>query len=208
MTLEAAALFLQGLLRLPETSQETRPPSRAVFRELDPAEAASLFRLADRDRSGWVSYRESRFALDLDRDAFSRFDADGDGAVTPEEFERRCRAIVEAGGALPGPESRRARAPRGPPSPLPAWLASLDPDGDGRIPIAQVLERLGPEFATQAKQVLEPFDRDRDGSLDQAELFSLHLAPRPAPASAQPRRPSPGFPGLPFPLRRSLPPFQ
>lgn len=48
--------------------------------------ASTYFKLADYDGNGWISFREARTSLDVDRTRFYVYDADQDGQVTLDEY--------------------------------------------------------------------------------------------------------------------------
>lgn len=136
------------------------------------AEWRWLFARADRDRDGWISFREANVVLGIDFDEFRTYDADEDGGVTLKEFFRRLQEITLLGGAPPGPLPPPPPTPLRP-SPLPPALDSLDPETKGEIDFARVLSAFRPSFARQAGLALLHFDRNGDAILQASELTAL-----------------------------------
>jgi len=176
--------LLASLLAAQDASapRPTSGPDATAASQPAEAELRARFRLADRNRNDWISLREASDAFGLDRNAFARFDADGDGRATFEEFARRSTAIVRAGGPLPGPPGALgpSPSPEPPSDPLPPWLRPLDPSGSGRILIQAIVAKVGTTSSARASLVLA--DRDHDGSLDFEEIAALGLV-RAGPAS-------------------------
>jgi Ca2+-binding EF-hand superfamily protein len=71
------------------------------------------FETADYDKGGWISFREAEASMLLDREEFSRYDADGDGRIDSEEFAARYRLTVEQIGGFqpPIPDNTDTTAP-------------------------------------------------------------------------------------------------
>lgn len=79
-------------------AQGVTSEARARYRE--------YFSIADYDGNGWVSFREARESMSLDRLTYGGFDSDGDGRVRPEEFELRLQYLeARAGGVRPPRQS-------------------------------------------------------------------------------------------------------
>lgn len=104
-----------------------KPPLR-VPQVYEPARVAAAFDAFDRDRSGWLSFRELRSALDVDRREFVVIDSDGDGMVSRGEFDRHLQRQLENGAVIPWPTggtaSRPAEAPAGGKQPPSVGVAS------------------------------------------------------------------------------------
>lgn len=80
----------------------------------------ALFAAADQDGSDWLSLREIRATLELDRREYQVFDANGDGMVSYSEFEFRMRRLIENGLFLGPVASKPASAPAQPSESAPA----------------------------------------------------------------------------------------
>jgi EF hand domain-containing protein len=65
-----------------------------------PEKVHAAFQSFDRDGNGWLSFRELRAALGIDRREFLVFDANHDGAVAAVEFDAQVRKLMENGAVL------------------------------------------------------------------------------------------------------------
>lgn len=72
--------------------------------------AADLFHSADKDASQWLSLRELRSALRMDRREYSVFDRNLDGMISLEEFETQLRKLIENGAVFPKAAGLRREA--------------------------------------------------------------------------------------------------
>ncbi|EGB04422.1 hypothetical protein AURANDRAFT_15750, partial [Aureococcus anophagefferens] len=128
-----------------------------------------VFRSADRDGSGGLSFREFSRALRAVtalsnseiRDLFEAFDADGSGSLDYGEFLE----LARTGETGDEPSSRALRK---------AFFRRLDEDGDGRVKrgeLKRALAKLGvPLSGAEADAVLDKFDADGDGTIDTKEF--------------------------------------
>jgi len=137
-------------------------------------EVRSYFLICDRDGNGWISYREARDSLGLDRDDFATFDTDRDGRVTLQEFRARYAAIADKVGLLPRPRAARAQVidlPRAPQQILTAY----DTGGDGAVDEGE-LETLLYDYGRgeiAADLALTKLDQNGDSCLRDGELELL-----------------------------------
>jgi Ca2+-binding EF-hand superfamily protein len=133
-----------------------------------------IFETADYDRSGWISFREARESLEIDRGEFALYDRDRDGRIGAREFIARYDEVVAAAGAfrLPKPRSDERELETRTPEQL---RSAFDADGDGALgspELAKVIERYGRrEVAPEV--LMEMLDLDRSGGLNGTELFQL-----------------------------------
>ena len=137
-------------------------------------EVRSYFVICDRDGNGWISFREARDSLGLDRDAFAAFDRDRDGRIDLAEFNARFAEIADRVGMLPRPRPPRPRPvdlPREPEQILTAY----DIDADGGIELDE-LQRMLDDYGRSEIAVtmaMEKLDEDADAELRERELELL-----------------------------------
>jgi Ca2+-binding EF-hand superfamily protein len=137
-------------------------------------EVRSYFVICDRDGNGWISYREARDSLSLDRDEFAAFDSDGDGRVDLREFRTRFAEIADRVGLLPKPRAVRPRPvdlPREPEQILTAYDLDSD-EGIEERELARMLDDYG-RSEIAAAVAMEKLDEDADGVLRTRELELL-----------------------------------
>jgi hypothetical protein len=76
------------------------------------ARVRAAFDAFDRDHNNWLSFREMRAALEMDRREYVVVDVDTDGMVTFDEFDRHMQRLIENGAVIRWPtglvESRPA----------------------------------------------------------------------------------------------------
>jgi Ca2+-binding EF-hand superfamily protein len=116
------------------------------------AAAPSEFAAMDTNGDGRISIREHVRAAER---MFRIMDADGDGRVTAEEMTAAQEKIT---GRKPGPQELSAAEK----------IKAVDVDGDGVLTAA--------EHAAAARALFLTMDRNKDGSLSQAEFDSGHRA--------------------------------
>lgn len=142
-------------------------PQDAIDREL----LRSYFSTCDSDGNGWLSYRECRNSLSLDRAGFGEFDRDQDLRVSGEEFEANYAEVARRAGTLLVPvtvSSTKVDPPRG----TKQILASFDRDGDGALQKSEILllfEEYG-QKQLPLETAMANLDSDGSGSLSGAEL--------------------------------------
>lgn len=113
-----------------------RPAAQdALDREL----LRSYFAVCDADGNGWLSFRECRDSLSLDRAAFASFDSNVDYRVDPEEFSVNYAEVTRRVGVLPVPRTAAEKVvdlPRGPSQ----LLAAYDRDGDSALQLSELMQ--------------------------------------------------------------------
>lgn len=132
---------------------------------------STYFRTCDADDSGWLSFRECRDSLALDRAGFASFDTDIDYRVTLEEFEANYDEVTRRVGSLQVPVKVIERAPDLPRSTR-QLLAAYDRNGDEAIQTSELIALLG-EYGLNklpAETVLANLDDNGDRSLSGVEL--------------------------------------
>lgn len=153
-----------------ETARSGAAPSNAQ----EAARLLEFFAIADHDGNGWISYREARESLDVDRLTYSAFDADRDGRVRLAEFEERLAYIEERGGFV--------RAPR--PSEGPVLLPTrnseqlrnaFDTNADGALEEFEIDQLLATyrRHDVPTRIVIEKLDTNNSKKLELDELTSL-----------------------------------
>ncbi len=127
-------------------AQDPRSEAEAEHRQL----AETYFEIADYDKNGWISFREARDSLDIDRNRYLVYDADMDGRVTLEEYTKISLETAKRYGLFkaprPNPDDPEAQA----------LLESLL-EGEEEEPEEELLE----PFPTDARNVVELFGRVR-----------------------------------------------
>jgi len=123
LALSLAATPLEPLQGRGGAGRGARPPAAGGAKERPPAKpeqgpsqqerkaradeqeqmAARFFKVADYDHDGWISFREGRDSLELDRQRFTYYDTDRDGRITREEFTTVYRATIRKVGAFKPP---------------------------------------------------------------------------------------------------------
>lgn len=158
-------------------------PQDALDREL----LRSYFATCDSDGNGWLSYRECRDSLALDRAGFSAFDQDVDYRVSTAEFEANYAEVTRRVGALLIPVAAsqpKLDLPRGPKQ----LLAAYDRNGDAALQPSELMllfEEYGRE-ELPVETAMANLDANGDKGLSGAELerasrllSSLYAAGRP-----------------------------
>ncbi|MBM3988314.1 MAG: hypothetical protein FJ294_10225 [Planctomycetes bacterium] len=130
----------------------------------------------DHDESGWLSYREMRDAIDVDRREFALYDRDHDGGVTSREFMLRYDELVERSGVFPLPRPRMEPTLDAPRT-AEALRQAYDADTDGAFDLRELAEMVAegnsddPE--RDAAALLRAADADGDARLAGLELLEL-----------------------------------
>jgi Ca2+-binding EF-hand superfamily protein len=130
-------------------------------------EVLAHFEICDLDASGWVSYREAEVTLGIEKSEFRLYDENQDGRISPLEFRDRYQTILGLLGAV--------RPPVRPDSgievvePEEGVLEEPeDPRGSAGEPAVII-----PEVFPSPRDLLEIYDRDRNGGLAESELEAL-----------------------------------
>ncbi|MBI3820947.1 MAG: EF-hand domain-containing protein [Planctomycetes bacterium] len=99
----------------PVRGVEVLTPGQRVTRVRDAysqSQAEEFFKRADSDGNGWLSLRELRHVLQIDRREFTVYDRDADGRVDLGEFLIQFKKLIENGAGISQlPESRPESAP-------------------------------------------------------------------------------------------------
>lgn len=182
-TMLATTALAAGAAYLAASAQDPLPgrgqgqgPAPEVRREYasEAEREQAYFEIIRHDASkDWISYREARASLGLDRSEFRVYDTDRDGRISREEFGTRYRAIVNLTGAFqtPRPSDGPHAVTRNPEQ----LLSAYDQDADRGIGI----EELGTVLADyereelDAQVVLSKLDRSDDHRIDGEELNQL-----------------------------------
>ncbi len=145
----------------PEAPEEdSRPPEERYFET------------CDHDRNGWISFREARVSLSLDRAAFAGYDLDSDGRVNAKEFAARYAEALERVGGFrpPNPVTTPVMVPRRSSEQL---RTAYDANASGTLELAE-LETLLSEYGYEewpAEVVLERVDTDGSGRIEGEEAL-------------------------------------
>jgi Ca2+-binding EF-hand superfamily protein len=142
-------------------------PQDAIDREL----LKGYFATCDADGNGWLSFRECRDSLSLDRAGFAEFDRDLDLRVSVEEFEANYDLVARRAGAILVPVAAD-RAKLDPPRSSKSILATFDRNGDGALQkseLAALFEAHGRKDLP-IDTALDNLDVDGNDSLSGAEL--------------------------------------
>ncbi|HVS18765.1 MAG TPA: hypothetical protein VMT18_09215 [Planctomycetota bacterium] len=142
-------------------------PQDSVDREL----LRTYFATCDTDGNGWLSFRECRDSLALDRAAFASFDNDVDYRVTREEFELNYVEVTRRVGSLQVPvpvTERKLDLPRGPSQ----LLAAFDRNNDNALQTSEVMQLLEEYGLAQVpvETVMSNLDDNGDHGLSGVEL--------------------------------------
>ena len=149
--------------------------SRAAQLEyVDRTQLEEWFSLADYNGTSWISFREARAALELERERFAFYDSDRDGRLRVDEFERYYADSMRLGGAFMPPKP--PPGPLRPPQRTPEQLRNAyDNDLDGAISLFE-LGRMLIDYGRvelDAGDVLRLMDADRNEVIGVDELTAL-----------------------------------
>jgi Ca2+-binding EF-hand superfamily protein len=130
-------------------------------------EVRAHFEICDLDASSWISYREAEVTLGIEKSEFRLYDEDQDGRISPVEFRDRYQTILGLLGAV--------RPPVRPDSGIEVVEPEegvLEDPGDPFEPVAKP-DLAFPEVFPSPGDLLEIYDRDRNGGLAESELEAL-----------------------------------
>jgi Ca2+-binding EF-hand superfamily protein len=154
----------------------------------------SYFGVCDSDGSGWMSYREGRESLALDRPAYQKFDVNEDGRVDLEEFSANYVEVTRRVGVLPTPRSATEQPVDLPRLPT-QILTAYDADSDGALQLSELIKLLS-DYGREdlpSEIAMTNLDTNGDGGLNGAELerasrllASLTAAGRPTVSTEPP----------------------
>lgn len=143
----------------------------------------TYFGIADYNGDEWISYREGKASLGLDRDRFARVDRDRDGRVDWPEFQELFTITIRSVGDFPSPKPD----PSGGPVEIPEFDSdALDGDADFE-PAESIVELFGTAVPREEEDaaVRRPariagpiphfrrLDLDLDGEITEADLDAL-----------------------------------
>ncbi|MGE0709797.1 MAG: hypothetical protein AB7N76_21750 [Planctomycetota bacterium] len=169
----------------------------------------AVFKRMDKDQDGKIDLDEAlRASIEEElAEAFTKYDQDLSGTLSPAELPEPARAFFAAAdangdGQLSGEEAfafvyetRRPRAGQGPARPAPPPAAPAAQAGGEKLGVLLVLQgqfaaldkdqdgKLTPEEMGATPELFKRLDKDQDGRVDRAELelrkgFALRLAER------------------------------
>lgn len=145
-------------------------PGSSEWRQLQ----RPIFETCDYDASGWLSFRETRAALDFDATEFARYDRDRDGRVGPREFMARYDEVVAQTGAFRVPKPADG-GPKAEPRSSDQLRTAFDRDGDGALDeseVANVLAEYGRK-GSESSVFMSSVDGDGNGRVEGSELHQL-----------------------------------
>jgi EF hand domain-containing protein len=144
---------------------------------------AAYFNIADYNGDSWISYREGRESLSLDRDRFARIDKDSDGRIDAREFQEVFEMSIRKVGDFPPPKPD----PEGGPVELPEFDADAFARGADFQPASSINELFGraeartleegatrqPPFIAGPIPQFRRLDLDLDGEITNKDLDEL-----------------------------------
>lgn len=145
-----AAALVVGLAFAGQSIAQRGPGGGGGMRMLGGLGAGQLLREVDTDHDGRVTQAEIDAAVNA---RFARFDADGNGRLSMDEFNALWADITR-------PAAVRT-------------FQFLDPNGDGSVEKVEVDERFG--------RLVQRFDRNGDGALSMQDRGGRHRSGRDAP---------------------------
>lgn len=107
-TAAIALALAQGVPPAKPGAAPTPPPR--IQQKYSPERVDAAFELWDRDENHWLSYRELRAGLRIDRYEFLVMDRDDDGRVSLAELQAHLKRLLENGAVIHLPDSRPASA--------------------------------------------------------------------------------------------------
>ncbi len=127
------------------------------------------FLTCDGNGNGWVSFREARARLKIDRSEYALFDADRDGRVDRVEFGKRYQFTIENVGAFRPPTAPKRFGATQEGSPL-----SFDFNGTGALEVAEVSAFLAASaIPIPADGLMGYLDADESGALEEGEIAEV-----------------------------------
>jgi Ca2+-binding EF-hand superfamily protein len=182
---------LEPVARPPAAAAAAVPAPEASAKESAEealAREEAAFGLCDGDRNGWISFREARGALELDRGAYATYDRDRDGRITRAEFAVRYQEVFAQTGRF-----RTPRAPAGANRAIPRTpdqlLRAYDLDADAALDPSE-LESVLTDYRREQiplETILEKLDRDGSGRIEGGEILELAQVVRAASIGAASR---------------------
>lgn len=129
-------------------------------------EVSAHFDICDLDANEWVSYREAEVTLGIDKSEFRLYDENQDGRIDRGEFEDRYQTILGLLGAVrppvrPDPDFEIVEIEEG-------VLEEAEPEVTEVEPDVNI-----PEVFPSPGDLLDIYDRDRNGGLAEVELEAL-----------------------------------
>jgi len=165
-----------------------------------PTTADTAFRERDRNGDGKLSQSESGMPPDI----FTRSDADGDGVLTSQEYERG--PIGPPGGSAPSQgQPRRRAAPPSRATPATPRSSQTAPQYSAAEIILAVFDTNGNGFITRKEMsaTFRALDKNRNGALSKEEIAASKAAASLSRASAPPEARRPERPSAARPAKRA-----
>jgi len=155
LALKSALVFASLGSGLLQESPIPDRPLAAKPKASMPTSVGAFFSLCDLDGNGWISLREARSVLGMEKTEFLQVDLDRDGRLDPAEFQKRAEGLLAKLGVLPGPLPPR----------------SLPREGEVELAPEETPRPLfSPEAGPSNQQTLELYDGNASGGLDESEI--------------------------------------